>query len=240
MTSWLRPVYSRSRDGHATEILRAILRLRPKNVSFYDRVHRFPDARPTITRPLGGQLIWTCFELRLQQNLHESTISQQRTSRNNSINFASQRPLLAKVVHVIGNPPRLYIVHSLHALCTMCGNYLLRSRTCTALKSSQEHHEYGIINSHQRPITACRVLVRMDFGRLCVCCVCAVHTAWTWTGSGRPWTCTCTVRILVTMWFVHRVFNWLYVFSETTDSNSGPDHGKIKSSKYLELSNLLV
>ena len=96
------------------------------------------------------------------------------------MNFASQRPLLAKVVHVIGIPPRLYIVHSLQALCTTCGNYLLHSRTCTALKSSQEHHEYGIINSHQRPITACRVLVRMDFGRLCVCCVCAVHTAWSY------------------------------------------------------------
>ena len=130
---------------------------------------------------IGGPLIWTWFELCLQQNLHESTISQQRTSRNNSMNFASQRPLLAKVVHVIGIPQRLYIVHSLQALCTTCVNYLLHSRTCTALKSSQEHLEYGIINSHQRPITACRVLVRMDFGRLCVCCVCAVHTAWTWT-----------------------------------------------------------
>ena len=35
---------------------------------------------------------------------------------------------------------------------------------CTALKSSQEDHEYGIINSHQRPITASGMLVRMDFG----------------------------------------------------------------------------
>ena len=186
-----------------------------------------------MTSWLGGRLIWTCFEFRLQQNLHESTISQQRTSKNKSMNFASQRPLLAKVVHVIGIPPRLYIVHSLQVLCTTFGNYLLCSRTCTALKSSQEHHEYGIINSCQRPITAFRVLVRMHFGRLCVCCVCAVHTAWT---SWWP----CTVRILGTMWFVHRVFNWLYVFSEMNDSNSGPDHCKIKSSKYLELSNLLV
>ena len=128
-----------------------------------------------MTSWLGGRLIWTCFELRLQQNLHESTISQQRTSRNNSMNFAPQRPLLAKVVHVIGIPPRLYIVHSLQALCTTCGNSLLRSWTCTALKSSQEHHEYGIINSHQRPITACRVLVRMDFGRLCVLCMCCAY-----------------------------------------------------------------
>ena len=67
----------------------------------------------------------------------------------------------------------------------------------------------------------------------CMCFVCAVHNAWT---SGQP----CTVKIFGTMWFVRCVFNWLYVFSEMNDSNSGPDHGKIKSSKYLELSNLLI
>ena len=32
------------------------------------------------------------------------------------MNFAPQRPLLTKVVHVIGIPPRLYIVHNLQAL----------------------------------------------------------------------------------------------------------------------------
>ena len=179
-----------------------------------------------MTSWLGGRFIWTCFELRLQQNLHESAISQQPTSRNNSMNFALQRPLLAKVVNVIRIPPRLYIVHSLQACCTTCGNSLLRSWTCTALQSSQEDHGHGIINNHQRPITAC------VFGRLCVVIVlCILHGRWR----------QCTVRILGTIWFVHRVFNWLwlYVFSETNNSNSGPDHGQIKSSKYLELSNLL-
>ena len=42
-----RPVYSRSRDGRATEDLRAILRLRPKNhVFLWSRV-KISDARPS-------------------------------------------------------------------------------------------------------------------------------------------------------------------------------------------------
>ena len=48
----LRPVYGRSRDGGAMEILRAILRPRPKHCVFlWSRVN-ISIARPTITRPL--------------------------------------------------------------------------------------------------------------------------------------------------------------------------------------------
>lgn len=57
-------------------------------------------------------LFWTCSDLRLQQNLRESTIGQQHTLRNNSMNFGPQRPLLAEVVHVTRIPPRLCIVHT--------------------------------------------------------------------------------------------------------------------------------
>ena len=69
--------------------------------------------------------------------------------------------------------------------------------------------------------------------RLCVMCMCCTNV-YTCTYTARTSGRSCTVRILV-YWFVHLVFIWLYVFSETNDSNSGPDHSQFKSSKYVEL-----
>ena len=132
-----------------------------------------------MTSWLGGRLIWTCFELRLQQNLHESTICQQRTSKNKSMNFASQRPLLAKVVHVIGIPPRPYIVHRLQALCTTCSNYLLvceRVLHWSLVKNIMNMELLTAINGQSQRAEIWSEWTLDD----CVRCVCAVHTAWTY------------------------------------------------------------